>query len=94
MSKKKGFHLTATGMVQGVGYRYYCMEAGRLYGLCGYVMNMPDGSVELEVEGDGDAINKFINEITRKDRTFSVSGFVKEETAADKGYTDFTIKHY
>jgi acylphosphatase len=94
VGKKTGMHIIASGRVQGVGYRYYCMETARSLGLKGWVMNMNDGSVELEVTGEEDVIKKFIAEITRTDRTFSVSGFVTEETGPDKEYKDFTIKFH
>jgi acylphosphatase len=94
VGKKTGIHIIASGRVQGVGYRYYCMETARSLGLKGWVMNRNDGSVEMEVTGGQEIIKKFIEEITRTDGTFLVSGFVTEETGADKGYKDFTIKFY
>jgi acylphosphatase len=49
------------GRVQGVGFRYSARLAARNYGIKGYVRNMSDGSVYLEVEGSEDNVNKFIN---------------------------------
>jgi acylphosphatase len=93
MEKITGMHITASGRVQGVGYRYYCLETARSMGLKGWVMNKDDGSVEMEVTGEREKIKRFMAEITRTDRTFSVSDFIAEETG-DKGYREFTIKFY
>ncbi|HRY29662.1 MAG TPA: acylphosphatase [Elusimicrobiota bacterium] len=39
------------GRVQGVGFRYFCLETARTLALRGWVRNCPDGSVETEAEG-------------------------------------------
>lgn len=44
-------HIIFSGRVQGVGFRYQAMVAARTYGLTGWVENLPDGSVEMEVQG-------------------------------------------
>jgi acylphosphatase len=49
------------GRVQGVGFRYSARLAARNYGIKGFVRNMSDGSVYLEVEGSEDNVEKFIN---------------------------------
>ena len=52
--------LRISGRVQGVGYRDALRhEAGRL-GLTGWVRNRLDGSVEAQVQGAGDAVEKLI----------------------------------
>ncbi len=48
-----------TGRVQGVGYRLFVRDAGRREGLFGHVRNLPDGRVEVEAEGDDDALGRF-----------------------------------
>jgi acylphosphatase len=48
--------LTVTGSVQGVGYRYFTFRNARRLGLKGWVRNMADGRVEVDVEGPTDMI--------------------------------------
>lgn len=45
------FHLTWTGQVQGVGFRFNNTNLARARELTGWVENMPDGSVEMEIQG-------------------------------------------
>ena len=40
------------GQAQGVGYRAACSARCQELGLSGWVRNLPDGSVELEAEGN------------------------------------------
>jgi acylphosphatase len=51
-------HLVVRGQVQGVGFRWFVQQAARALDLAGAVRNAPDGSVEVEVEGDGDAVER------------------------------------
>ncbi len=53
-------HLLVKGRVQGVAFRAYTqMEARRLH-LCGYVRNLPDGSVEILAEGERKPLEKLV----------------------------------
>ncbi len=53
---KKSACIFLYGIVQGVGMRYSVYRKAVSLGLSGYVKNMLDGSVKIEVEGDEAAI--------------------------------------
>lgn len=54
------------GHVQGVGFRYTTVHIARGHDVAGHVCNMPDGSVQLVVEGAPDVIARFIAEIEQR----------------------------
>lgn len=43
-------------MVQGVGFRWFVARHARSLGLTGYARNLPNGSVEVAVDGSEEAI--------------------------------------
>lgn len=48
----KRIRVKVAGRVQGVFFRAYTRDEAKRYCLRGWVRNMPDGSVEAEVEGE------------------------------------------
>ena len=54
------------GRVQGVGFRYTVKDLSRGFEVCGWVKNLPDGSVELQVMGESDEVEAFIKEIAEE----------------------------
>ena len=57
---KKSAILTIHGHVQGVGFRYFVKQKADLAGICGFVKNLPDGSVYAEAEGESEILEQFI----------------------------------
>ena len=53
-------HVTISGRVQGVGYRYFVEREAQLRDLEGWVRNRRDGSVEAVFSGPADAITAMI----------------------------------
>lgn len=49
-----------SGLVQGVGYRYYAIGQARRLGLTGFVKNLPDGNVEAYAEGERGILEEFL----------------------------------
>jgi acylphosphatase len=48
------------GRVQGVGYRDAMVDAACAFGICGWVRNRGDGTVEALVQGDRDAVERLL----------------------------------
>ncbi len=53
-------HLIIEGLVQGVFFRASTVEAAQRHGVCGWVRNRAEGSVEAVLEGDEGAVKKVI----------------------------------
>ncbi|MCG2658777.1 MAG: acylphosphatase [Kiritimatiellae bacterium] len=53
-------HLMISGRVQGVGFRQYCVQVARQYGLHGWVRNSDDGCVEVMAEGEKASLEPFV----------------------------------
>ena len=54
-----------TGLVQGIGFRFFAESAARAEGLSGWVQNQRDGSVEVVAEGDREAVDRFEAKLRR-----------------------------
>lgn len=56
-------HIVVTGLVQGVGFRYFTVTQARRLGVQGWVRNCRDGSVELEAQGSSDAVQALVEQL-------------------------------
>lgn len=56
-------HIIVNGLVQGVGFRYFTFKRAKELGLAGYVQNLPDGTVEIEAEGDQGLLRELIDAV-------------------------------
>jgi acylphosphatase len=65
-------HVRVTGMVQGVGFRWFVRERARRLGLKGWVRNLPDGSVEVAASGDPSQLDLLKAELQRGPRGAAV----------------------
>lgn len=68
MQTKVRKHIVFYGRVQGVGFRYYAVNKANQLGLTGWVKNLPDGTVEMEVQGEEPLIDQLI--IFLQNRTY------------------------
>lgn len=86
------FFARAEGRVQGVGFRFFVQQNALELGLCGWVRNMEDGSVTMEVQGQAEAVEALWNRIWQGNGYIRVSGLVTEarETADEQ---DFVIRY-
>lgn len=87
----KKIRILVKGMVQGVGYRYYCSRKADEYGIKGYVKNLFNGDVELVVEADSDLLPEFIKELKTGPRGAYVKSVLAEDSELKDDFTDFSI---
>ena len=52
-----------SGHVQGVGYRWFVRELASAAGLAGSARNLPDGRVEVVLEGPEDVVARVLAEL-------------------------------
>ena len=57
---RKRYYIVVCGRVQGVGFRYTMQSNAVKLQLTGWVRNMENGNVEMEVEGEDETITNFI----------------------------------
>jgi acylphosphatase len=48
------------GQVQGVGYRWFVRSQAQVEGVTGSAENLPDGRVEVVLEGPADAVGRVL----------------------------------
>jgi len=68
-------HILYSGRVQGVGFRYTTKSVALGFEVTGIVRNLPDGRVELTVEGERDELESFQEAI----RDSGLGGFIRDE---------------
>lgn len=56
-------HYYVSGRVQGVGFRYRAYYTAKSLGLTGYAINLSDGRVELEVQGEEHLVRDFLGNV-------------------------------
>lgn len=88
----KRYGITVKGLVQGVGYRYFTLKKAVSYGLKGYVKNLDNGNVEIEVEGEEGLINDLMKDLKIGPRSSKVSDLVIEERPFSGKYEEFEIR--
>ena len=71
-------HIYYSGRVQGVGFRYTSKNVACGYEVTGCVRNLPDGRVELIVEGLRDELEAFQQGI----RESGLGGLIRAEECA------------
>lgn len=57
--------ILVSGLVQGVGYRFFAERVANRYGLKGFCRNLPNGTVEVVAEGNHGLLSDYVRELKR-----------------------------
>ena len=86
-------HIIVSGLVQGVGFRYFTKAAADRDGITGWVRNNSNGTVELIAQGTVEALKAFVTEIKKGPRFSKVTDMKITETTKDQDYTTFQVTY-
>lgn len=85
------FTLFFEGHVQGVGFRFSTLQLAKGYELTGFVRNLADGRVQLELEGERNECVEFIRALSDE-----MAGFIRNTSQTDceraPQFKEFTIR--
>ena len=83
----------AVGRVQGVGFRFFVQSTAKSLGITGWVKNMSDGSVTMELQGEPQTVERLIAKIKRGNDWIIVKEFELSDLPVVKGENKFAIKY-
>jgi acylphosphatase len=83
--------LVATGLVQGVAFRWCAHQEAERLGVAGWIRNQADGSVTAHVEGPAPSVESFVRWCRQGPRWASVER-VDVTPAAATGASGFEIR--
>ncbi len=86
-------HAVFSGVVQGVGFRFFVERKAKELGIRGYVRNLPDGTVEVVAEADEEKLKRFFDEIKEGPPLAKVTGVRYEFLDKEGGFKDFEIRY-
>jgi acylphosphatase len=84
-------HVAITGNVQGVGYRAFVESQARARGLCGWVRNRRDGSVEAVFCGEAASVDSMIAACRSGPRMAVVEDVAVTDMPGGDEFRDFQV---
>jgi acylphosphatase len=82
-----------SGVVQGVGYRFFALRAAARHHMLGTVRNLPDGRVEVIAEGERDAMDEFKKDLATGPTLAQVSDIEETDLPVTGRYRDFRVDY-
>ena len=86
------YYVIFEGRVQGVGFRYFCQMTATNFNLSGWVRNLSNGMVDMEIQGNEEIIHQYLNTINKGNYFIRVTNFSKKKIDLVPNEKKFVIK--
>ena len=83
----------ASGRVQGVGFRFFVQQNSQELGLTGWVRNMSDGTVTMEVQGEQASVDELERRLKAGNAFIKVKSLTLEAKDVVPGESGFSIRY-
>jgi len=91
---KTGARFVVKGTVQGVFFRQFVKEGADEFKLKGFVRNLESGDVEVVVEGEDDAIGRFLNRVRVGPKHAQIRDVVVEKRKWSGDFDGFKVLRF
>jgi acylphosphatase len=81
------------GNVQGIGFRWSVKKIATGFEVTGWVRNLPDGRVELQISGDENEVREFLDAIAQSELRAHIRRQNEAPLAAPPNARGFEIRH-
>jgi acylphosphatase len=81
------------GRVQGVGFRYTVKQIAKGFNLTGWVRNLADGRVEMQIAGEEDELRAFLEAIRKSELRALIKDESQNALATAPVARGFEIRH-
>ncbi len=88
----KTMHVVISGLVQGVGFRYFAMQKARELGVRGFVRNLYTGEVEVVAQAKEGMLDVFLGALRIGPRSAHVSDIRLDWQDDTEMYDSFDIR--
>ncbi|MBI5646073.1 MAG: acylphosphatase [Ignavibacteriae bacterium] len=86
-------HAVISGLVQGVGFRYFAAQTASRLDISGFTRNLITGEVEVHATGERERLEEFLVALRRGPRASMVRDVrVQWDEASHAGYVGFEIR--
>ena len=81
------------GQVQGVGFRWFVQSLANSLQITGWIRNMENGMVEMELQGENAALHQLLSRIRRGDRFIHVENLSCKPIPTQLKEKRFTVRY-
>jgi acylphosphatase len=87
------FEVFYEGRVQGVGFRWSVRNVAKGFDVTGWVLNLPDGRVQMQVSGEEEEVRSFLEAINQSELRAHIRKQTESQLNGPVVANGFEIRH-